>query len=131
MSSGGYQGALEAAGATVHTFDSFGDYQGSWLAKVTFNGVTGWVQGGYGSCSGCDAFEAEMGYEPYDDSPDYAAEKAEWDAKLKRFGASYLHAIASHEEMVAEAQAVVDRHKRDDWHDEDDDERLKFLKENA
>ena len=57
-----YQEALEAAGATVHAFEFFGSYQGDWWAKVTYNGETGWVHGSYGSCSGCDAFEAEFGF---------------------------------------------------------------------
>jgi hypothetical protein len=132
MSSGGYQGALEAAGATVHTFDSFGDYQGSWFAKVTFNGVTGWVQGGYGSCSGCDAFEAEMGYEPYDvDDDDYAHYKASWDARLKNFGASYLNALQTFDEVFAPYKRKVEGPRLDyEWLDEDDRAIYDFLKEN-
>ena len=50
-----YEGAMEAAGATVHTFEQFGSYQGEWFAKVTYNDITGWVSGSFGSCSGCDS----------------------------------------------------------------------------
>lgn len=55
-----YEETLELAGATVHIFQEFGSYQGDWWARVTYNGVTGWVTGSYGSCSGCDAFHGEF-----------------------------------------------------------------------
>lgn len=58
----GYYEALEAAGANVLEFERFGDYQGSWWAKVVYNSNTFWVKGSYGSCSGCDAFQAEFDY---------------------------------------------------------------------
>ena len=43
--SSSYIDALRAAGATVHAGRSFGSYQGDWLARVTYNGVTGFVAG--------------------------------------------------------------------------------------
>ena len=54
---------LEKAGANVLDFEEFGSYQGEWLAFVEYKGEKGIVQGSYGSCSGCDAFEAEFMYE--------------------------------------------------------------------
>lgn len=57
-----YKEALEAAGATVHAMENFGSYQGDWQAKVTYDEKTGWIQGCFGSCSGCDAFEGEIGW---------------------------------------------------------------------
>ena len=48
-----YCQALEAAGAKILQFKSFGSYQGDWWAKVEYNGEIGWVAGSYGSCSGC------------------------------------------------------------------------------
>ncbi len=56
--SGGYDDALRLAGAEVHAYESFGSYQGIWLAKVTYQGKTGWVRGYFGSCSGCDGLQA-------------------------------------------------------------------------
>ena len=47
-------------------FQEFGSYQGDWLAFVEYKGERGIVQGSYGSCTGCDAFQAEF---DYDDSP--------------------------------------------------------------
>jgi hypothetical protein len=77
-----YMSALEAAGATVLAFKEFGTYQGEWYAYVEYQGQRGWVEGSYGSCTQCDAFEAEFGYD-YADGDDY-------DARLKSFGESYL-----------------------------------------
>lgn len=60
----GYKSALIAAGCDVHAMLQAGSYQGVWLAKVTTpDGSEGWVYGYYGSCSGCDAFEAEFGFD--------------------------------------------------------------------
>lgn len=98
----GYADALEAAGAVVHDYARFGDYQGTWIAKVTYNNTTGYVFGSYGSCSGCDSFQAEFDYVnrqcdehqwDFDGKPDCEAckeAKARYDAALSAFGASYL-----------------------------------------
>ena len=40
-----YQDALKAAGAAVLEFESFGSYQGDWVALVEYKGERGWVQG--------------------------------------------------------------------------------------
>ena len=99
--SGGYKAAMVAAGAVVHEFKSFGSYQGEWYALVTYEGETGWVSGCYGSCSGCDSFEAEFGWdedeycEEHRFNADVAcqecAEKAEEHQKrLADFGRGYL-----------------------------------------
>lgn len=106
-----YQAALEAAGATVHQFEEFGSYQGDWWARVTYHGELGWVNGSYGSCSGCDAFEAEFGWNEKEDTPEYQA-------KLAAFGKPYLEGLLNQEQAekaAAEnlswdsgAQAMVD-----------------------
>ena len=80
-----YMSALEAAGATVLAYKEFGTYQGEWYAYVEYQGQRGWIEGSYGSCTMCDAFEAEFGY-GYDDEID----AADFDARLKSFGESYL-----------------------------------------
>lgn len=133
-----YQAALEAAGATVHKFAEFGDYQGQWWAKVTHKGVTGWVSGSYGSCSGCDAFQAEFGYSegqcdehlyvypPVEGCTDCASVKADYDVRLKKFGENYLGAMMTQAEAEKEAMPSWK-----DWQDEDDTKVVNFLKENA
>lgn len=112
-----YQKAIEEAGATVHHFEQFGSYQGDWWAKVTYEGQTGWVHGSYGSCSGCDAFEGEFGYDShecgndnyYDPmySDDGFREGCETCQALKvrvaEFGRGYLDNIMTQEEAIASA----------------------------
>lgn len=95
-----YETALKAAGAEVHCFESFGSYQGDWWAKVTYNGVTGWINGAYGSCSGCDAFEAEFGCN--DD------EKSDYQERLAKFGAEYLDNIYDQEAALKKALEHAD-----------------------
>ena len=58
MRSYDYEDALKMAGAEVICFERFGSYQGDWWAKVRFQGKEGWVNGSYGSCSGCDEIES-------------------------------------------------------------------------
>src|SRR5689334_4678174 len=101
-----YCGALEIAGATVERFKEFGSYQGDWWAKVTYNNQTGWVNGSYGSCSGCDAFQGEFDIEHHECGDDDYFNPL-WDnkfnegcekcsnvkARLIAFGAEYLSRI--------------------------------------
>lgn len=64
-----YARAMEVAGAEILAFRQFGDYQGTWWAKVRYKGEVGWATGYYGSCSGCDAFEGEFGWSGGHDHP--------------------------------------------------------------
>ena len=95
-----YIEALEAAGATVLATQSFGSWQGEWLALVEYKGVRGFVAGSYGSCSGCDAFEAEFGYryegcsehtyQPQTDCEECKSEAETYEKRLADFGRSYM-----------------------------------------
>lgn len=97
----GYTAALWAAGVEVLAFEQFGSYQGEWWAKVRFpNGAIGWVSGSYGSCSGCDAFEGEFGYDA-EDKPDYLH-------RLRDFGRDYLTNVSTFEQAVQEASRHLD-----------------------
>jgi hypothetical protein len=112
----GYREALEAAGATVHAYEEFGSYQGRWYARVTYKGETGWINDWHGSCTGCDAFEADVGYERdycgyrgnghYDHDP--ACEKCReakygYQDKLAAFGKTYLEGkLKTSDEVLAE-----------------------------
>jgi len=83
----GYREALEAAGGKILNFSEFGSRQGDWYAQVEYNGERGWIKGSYGSCSYCDSFEAEFGY-------DYIKENEEqYQSHLADFGRSYLETI--------------------------------------
>jgi hypothetical protein len=90
-----YELALHMAGANVHAHRQFGSYQGDWWALVTVKGKTGWITDSYGSCSGCDAFEAEFGWSD-DEREDYAA-------RLANFGRRYLDDILTQEQAEAKA----------------------------
>lgn len=94
-----YMSALEAAGARVKDFKSFGDYQGRWVALVEYEGVTAWVSGAYGSCSHCDAFEAEFGF---------AYEDEDYDVRLKKFGKSYLDDLRTTVSLIKEFESDAD-----------------------
>lgn len=88
----GYREALEAAGATVHQFEHFGSYQGTWLAQVTYDNQNGWIEGAYGSCSVCDSFQAEFDWD--------ADTKADYKERLAEFGRGYLHGLVTTEHLV-------------------------------
>lgn len=100
-----YQCALEAAGCEVIEFKEYGSYQGEWLAVVKVNGELGVIDGCYGSCSGCDAFEAEFGFCD-EDKPDYKE-------RLAEFGKTYLPAL-SFDHYIG----VYEKASEDDWNDE-------------
>lgn len=117
----GYQEAMEAAGAIVHEFEEFGSYQGDWWAKVTYEGKTGWVTGSYGSCSGCDAFEAEFGWgdekcakhEYESDEKSIGCDAcieaaAKYKNHLIEFGKCYLDEIMSKADAIKEASTNLE-----------------------
>jgi hypothetical protein len=88
-----YEQSLEAAGATILEFESFGSWQGEWVALVEYRGERGWVQGSFGSCSHCDSFEAEFGW---DDE-----EQDDYQERLASFGQSYLDGLQTTQAVVA------------------------------
>jgi hypothetical protein len=111
-----YQSALTAAGANVIAFENFGDWQGSWVALVEYRGERGWVQGSFGSCDHCDAFEAEFGWD--------AAEEADYQTRLASFGESYLGGLQTTESILAE-------HAPNAHWDEDADNIVFWVRETA
>lgn len=118
----GYQKALEAAGAVITEYKEFGSYQGSWFALLNDGRL---VEGSYGSCSGCDAYQAEFDSWNSDDEiikqddGKYYRDNRYWDEdeviteeeaaeqsknnlnKLKRFGQSYLNEAQTLDEALA------------------------------
>ena len=106
-----YGEALRAAGCTVLEFEEFGSNQGEWLALVEIDGERGVVEGSYGSCSGCDAFEAEFGWN--DD------ERGDYQERLADFGRGYLPALPC-EHYIAQFEAKC----ASDWSDSEDREML-------
>ena len=143
----GYAESLKAAGAEVLGFEMFGSYQGSWLALVRVGGALRAIRGYYGSCSGCDAFQDEMGYESHvvidhggtetwhdpEDADRFVAGCAKceaWRDKLAAFGRKYL-------DEAKEPRATLDELVSDANEYSDDDDRaavkalVGWLKEHA
>jgi hypothetical protein len=131
-----YEQALQLAGAEVLAFENFGSYQGDWWAKVKINDKEAWVSGSFGSCSGCDAFEAEFGYgdkncedHRYDEEGAKGCKKCEaakekYVEQLTAFGAVYLDDLKTQEEAEKEAS------KNLEW-DSDAQGMLDWIKANA
>lgn len=133
----GYRETMELAGAVVYIFEEFGSYQGEWWAKVNYNDKIGWVNGSYGSCSGCDSFEAEFGYKLHkhedNDCVTYYSFPEEYKEncphcqdlmkRMKEFGEEYLDNIMTQEEAEKYASKYIE------W-DLEAQEMLRFLQDN-
>ena len=126
-----YKTCLELAGANVLAFETFGSYQGDWLAFVVHNGQKGIVKGSYGSCTVCDAFQSEFNYgEPYifngkyynrenTSGKDCSKEEYEkaitaYNQKLIDFGKSYLTAPLYQKEYFERKLETLDPKDRMD-----------------
>lgn len=139
----GYQEAIEANGVEVIEFKMFGSYQGDWVAILKDGRF---IHGSYGSCSGCDAFEAEFGWKDEvvvkQDNGKYYRGNCRWSEsdevtedeanllnqkhilKLQKFGESYLESAETKEEIIQRFQRKCDGEYP--WHD--DLEILEWLK---
>lgn len=130
-----YKEAMEAAGAEVIAYEEFGSYQGDWWAKVLYKGEIGWVKGSFGSCCGCDAFQAEFDYAEADcadhayDHQDDCAEcqqaKSKYDKHLAEFGRGYLDDM-----LLSQEEAEKIAAENIEW-DSDAQEMVDWLKANA
>jgi hypothetical protein len=106
-----YEDAFAAVpGVTVEWAEYCGSYQGRLVAKLKIEGVEGprYVLDYYGSCSGCDSYEAEFGYRN-DETPE----------ALAAFGQSYVDAALTLDEALAELLP-----KPGQWYDTDEREVL-------
>ena len=93
-----YRDSLVAAGARVLAFEHFGDWQGSWIALVEYQGQRGWVQGAFGSCDYCDAFQSEFSWDS-----DFACQDVQ--QQLAQFGRGYLDDMLTTEQVLRQYDA--------------------------
>jgi len=96
-----YEESLVAAGARVLAFGHFGDWQGSWVALVEYQGQRGWVQGFFGSCDYCDAFQSQFSWDS-----DFACEDVQ--EQLAQFGRTYLDDLQTTEQILRQYDADAD-----------------------
>lgn len=105
-----YEDAFAAVpGVTVEWCRYCGGYSGTLIARLKIDGVDGprYVLDYFGSCSGCDAYEAEIGY--LDPTPE----------KLTEFGRSYVEDALTLDEVLDKLLP-----KAGEWYDEDEKEAL-------
>ena len=113
-----YTVVAEARGQRVLWFRRFGSYQGEWLLFSRDDEHYFIYKDWYGSCSGCDSFEAEFGW----GEKQYRLD----DAKIVSFIAAYhpflktTHAAALGLAEKGSLLAVLPRNTRE-WRDIDDD----------
>lgn len=83
------------------------------------SGQSGYIEGDYGSCSGCDAFEAEFGFCD-ETKPDYQE-------RLAKFGEGYLHGLVTLEHLTS----IYRKKCEESYAWDDDKEILAWLEEQA
>jgi len=141
-----YQQSLEAAGAKVLNFKYFGTYQGTWLAFIEYNGEKQIVEGWYGLCLGCDAFEAEFCYNapPEESNGKYYKDGMTWDSeseitieeyhyeldkynrRLSAFGMQYLNGSYYKSFYELELERLEKEEYEEEWVDDEDIEKCKW-----
>src|SRR5574339_479039 len=123
----GYVAAFEAAGAIVHDSQWFGSYQGDVIADVTYEGKRGILVFGFGSCGGCDAFDAEFDgtrcYDHYNNDAADCGDCVSYQARLVAFGRDYLNGVMTLSETLAYRERLVEQ---SEW-DSDASEQIAYL----
>ena len=124
----GYRDALEAAGLDVIDFRRFGSYQGVWIAIISNGMSLHAIRGHYGSCSGCDSWEAYESdtycWSKYD--KDHNSAECEdcqyYDTRLVEFGQRYVDDMETIESL---AQFYIDQSYWSSF--DNDDEQAEFV----
>lgn len=115
----GYIAALKHAGAKVHAETFSGDYQGTWLAIVTYEGKLGVAMGAFGSCSACDSFQAWQDEIAYGDGS-FSECRDPTDEEYAAFAKTYL-------ENVRDPAYVIDMYREQSEWDSEADETIAWL----
>lgn len=112
-----YITCIEKAGAKVISDISVGDWQGTWAAYVEYGGKRGIVYGEYGSCCGCDAFEAEF-INAYDD------DERTLEERYALFGKSYIGEESDPDLYTIEEFLSFYEDENDGWFDQESQDLL-------
>lgn len=88
-----YASLLERRGWTILHESVFGDWQGDYAITLKRGDVFAFTVIGYGSCSGCDTYEALIPWEDVDDN-DNITNAAEIEEALEELSASYDQSVA-------------------------------------
>lgn len=107
-----YEDAFAAVpGVTVEWAHYCGSYHGRLIAKLKIDGVDEprYILDYFGSCSGCDSYQAEMPWEP---TPEALAD----------FGSPYVETAFSLDEVITE---LLPKNGR--WYDEDEKQALEYV----
>ena len=87
-----YMTALEKAGAKVLRHKYTGDWQGTIVVELEYDGKAGFVTIAYGSCSHCDSYQAFEEEFDWDVGPT--------DEALAEFGRRFLDDIKTREALI-------------------------------
>lgn len=88
-----YSDLLKMRGWTILHESVFGDWQGDYAITLERNGVYGFIVIGYGSCSGCDAYEAAIPYETHSKLTGEVTNQSEIDAAKENLSYRYEYEI--------------------------------------
>lgn len=123
----GYEDILEDVCDKVYGYKEFGSYQGDWLAYVRYKGKDVWIKGSYGSCSGCDWFQA---VEKYPWEWDYEGNEVEYlkrvEAESVRLRDLFVNEYLE-EDMLFTAGQLYEKLKEDRGWDWDADKMLAYI----
>lgn len=104
-----YEDAIaKVPGVEVLDIQYFGYYQGSFICKIKVNEEIKYIYADYGSCCGCDSYEAEFAFSDPSDE------------QLASFGESYLSLAQSKE-------ALLDQLKNNIYGEGEESEEYKWL----
>lgn len=124
-----YEDVLKFAGAEILAFKSFGDFEGTWAARINYNGVIGWTFGSYGSCSACDALQGEFDYRncvcfdhrvgsigtKISDCKDCAEMREKIENDLKSFARVYLESLLSTDKALSLVESYESANEISSW----------------
>ena len=112
-----YEDELEKRGFKLDAWVTFGDWEGDYAAILSKDGQRGFVVIGYGSCSGCDAWQ---------DVTDCLSE-SKWSPEIKNEVKALMDSIenditwGTNEELISKVTNSYPNNGDFNWYRHDDD----------